>query len=56
VAVDSSETSLHAAKYAIVLAKKDDAELIALMLLLDKFHHSHLFSLPNHRCDSELFG
>ena len=32
MAVDGSETSLHAAKYAIVLAKKDDAELIALMV------------------------
>lgn len=32
VAVDGSETSLHAAKYAIVLAKKDDVDLIALMV------------------------
>jgi nucleotide-binding universal stress UspA family protein len=30
VAVDGSEKSLYAAKYAIVLARKDDAEVIAL--------------------------
>lgn len=32
VGVDGSEQSLFAAKYALVLAKKDDAELIALMV------------------------
>jgi nucleotide-binding universal stress UspA family protein len=34
VAVDGSEKSLYAAKYAIVLARKDDAEVIALTVAI----------------------
>jgi nucleotide-binding universal stress UspA family protein len=34
VAIDGSEKSLYAAKYSIVLARKDDAEVIALTVAI----------------------